>query len=169
MFSQVSVCPWGGEVYTPPGQTSPGRQTPPGQTATAAYGTHPTGMHSCKAKYTNKIKVTISCNFIMSPESICLKNCLTIHQFCRSLFENLFIPSFNRNSIHMTCTNPYHKFCRTHLIVYLLKFKTYWKTIIMLKLLRASILGYFRSQSYFMPLLQRMPTNWNEHLSCSSF
>ena len=53
MFSQVSVCPRG-EVYTPlwvdiPWTDTPG-QTPrrhPHQTATAADGTHPTGMHSC--------------------------------------------------------------------------------------------------------------------------
>ena len=73
MFSQVSVCPQGGgKVYTAlagrpllevrhplgrhplAGRHPPGWQTPPGQadtplqqTATAADGTHPTGMHSC--------------------------------------------------------------------------------------------------------------------------
>ena len=41
-----------GEVYTPLGRPPHGRpplamQTPPRQTATAADGTHPTGMHSC--------------------------------------------------------------------------------------------------------------------------
>ena len=60
MFSQVSVCPQGGGVH-PPGQTPPWQadrhlwagtplpwaNTPPSQTATAADGTHPTGMHSC--------------------------------------------------------------------------------------------------------------------------
>ena len=34
--------------HLPPGQDSPpGRTSPPQQTATAADGTHPTGMHSC--------------------------------------------------------------------------------------------------------------------------
>ena len=64
MFSQVSVCPRGGSCTSPmarhhtplgrhPGQTPhpPARHPlgrhPPGQTATAADGTHPTGMHSC--------------------------------------------------------------------------------------------------------------------------
>ena len=62
MFSQACVknsVHRGGGVHTPPGQTShpradtpPGqtpqtRQTPPQQMATAADGTHPTGMHSC--------------------------------------------------------------------------------------------------------------------------
>ena len=43
----------GGELYIPHGQTPhpPARHPlgrhPPGQTATAADGTHPTGMHSC--------------------------------------------------------------------------------------------------------------------------
>ena len=70
MFSQVSVCP-PGEVYTPwadtpqvdtplgrhpsadtPRQTSLDRHFPllPWQTATAADGTHSTGMHSCFEK-----------------------------------------------------------------------------------------------------------------------
>ena len=61
MFSQVSVCPQGGEVSnlpgqnpwadTVPGQTPPGRHPlgrhPPQQMATAADSTHPVGMHSC--------------------------------------------------------------------------------------------------------------------------
>ena len=77
MFLQACVCPQGGYLtrYTPPGQdtppgpgTLPGADTPPGpgttprtrytphdqvhphpprDTATAADGTHPTGMHSC--------------------------------------------------------------------------------------------------------------------------
>ena len=55
---------------TPPGQLGrhPPWQTPPGQTplcsvhagidmATAADGTHPTGMHSCFEDYSNKIQV----------------------------------------------------------------------------------------------------------------
>ena len=53
MFSQVSVCPRG-EGCTPSCQAdiNPPRQThppspPPPQMATAADGTHPTGMHSC--------------------------------------------------------------------------------------------------------------------------
>ena len=63
MFLQVCVCPLG--VPGPGGVLLPGnvlwggclvgglvsqhamRQTPPGETATAAGGTHPTGMHSC--------------------------------------------------------------------------------------------------------------------------
>ena len=59
MFLHLSVIMFtGGGVseQTPPRQTSPPRQTPPGQTppgpppetATAADGTHPTGMHSSK-------------------------------------------------------------------------------------------------------------------------
>ena len=71
MFLQVCVCPRGGGVclsacgdttppreqtppeqtsreQTPQQQTSPGADPPPrGETATAADGTHPTGMHSC--------------------------------------------------------------------------------------------------------------------------
>ena len=66
MFLQACVCPQGGEVCLVPGGllrggSAPGgvcsggvvsqhalRQTPPpGETATAADGTHPTGMHSC--------------------------------------------------------------------------------------------------------------------------
>ena len=62
MFSQASVCPRAGEGVHPPRQTAPG-QTPlgtppradtpqadtdtPPEMATAAGGTHPTGMHSC--------------------------------------------------------------------------------------------------------------------------
>ena len=52
MFSQASVIlSTGGrctppKADTPPWLTSSG-QTPPPQTATAADGTHPTGMHSC--------------------------------------------------------------------------------------------------------------------------
>ena len=67
MFSQVSVCPQGRRC-TPPGghplgRHPPGRQTdtpwadtpqadtpPQRQKATAADGTHPTGMHSCCLK-----------------------------------------------------------------------------------------------------------------------
>ena len=50
MFPQVSVCPRG--WCTPPyGQTpqadTPWADTPLNQMATAADGTHPTGMHSC--------------------------------------------------------------------------------------------------------------------------
>ena len=37
----------GGVVHLPPGRHSPGQTPPLSQTATAAYGTHPTGMHSC--------------------------------------------------------------------------------------------------------------------------
>ena len=69
MFLQASVCPQGEGVSVsvhagiphPPGadipqeqtplleQTHPPEQTPPpGESATAADGTHPTGMHSCK-------------------------------------------------------------------------------------------------------------------------
>ena len=51
MFLQVSVCPRGGSLpqcmlgyHIPPGSKHPPR---PQQTATAADGTHPTGMHSC--------------------------------------------------------------------------------------------------------------------------
>ena len=52
MFSQASVIlSMGGEVWqTPPGQTPAPPWTgtpPPNETATAADGTHPTGMHSC--------------------------------------------------------------------------------------------------------------------------
>ena len=70
MFSHLSVCQWGGlpkcmlgylpvsrhppqeqtppwEQTTPGADTSPGSRQPPQQTATAADGTHPTGMHSC--------------------------------------------------------------------------------------------------------------------------
>ena len=63
MFLQVSVCPQGvhGGGSAPggpgPGGGVPGpgelvfqhalRQIPPGKMATAADGTHPTGMHSC--------------------------------------------------------------------------------------------------------------------------
>ena len=60
MFSQVSVCPQGGGVHPPWAETPPDRrsyaETPPPpradtpphrQTATAADGTHSTGMHSC--------------------------------------------------------------------------------------------------------------------------
>ena len=56
MFSQAFVknsVHGGGEVYTLIGRHPPiGRYTPPladtpRQTATAADGTHPTGMHSC--------------------------------------------------------------------------------------------------------------------------
>ena len=62
MFSQVSVCPRGGGregvhplagrhplagTHTPGRHPLAGRQPPPQQTATAADGTHPTGMHSC--------------------------------------------------------------------------------------------------------------------------
>ena len=73
IISQVSVCPQGGRCtppgrQTPPGKTHPGRHTPwvdtpplgrhtssgqtppsppPPEKATAADGTHPTGMHSC--------------------------------------------------------------------------------------------------------------------------
>ena len=48
MFSQVSVCPRG-EGCTPPCQadTNPPAGRRPPQMATAADGTHPTGMHSC--------------------------------------------------------------------------------------------------------------------------
>ena len=38
---------------TPPRQTSPWADTPLRQTATAAGGTHPTGMHSCLIMWTN--------------------------------------------------------------------------------------------------------------------
>ena len=37
----------GGVVHLPLGRHSPGQTPPLPQTATAAYGTHPTGMHSC--------------------------------------------------------------------------------------------------------------------------
>ena len=48
MFSQVSVCLSMGRRCTPArADTPPPGQTPPYQTATAADGTHPTGMHSC--------------------------------------------------------------------------------------------------------------------------
>ena len=52
MFSQARVknfVPQGGVCQIPPGQTmqTPPGQPPPGQTATAADGTHPTGMYSC--------------------------------------------------------------------------------------------------------------------------
>ena len=47
MFLQVCVCPWGrGSASVHVGIPSR-EQTPPQQTATAADGTHPTGMHSC--------------------------------------------------------------------------------------------------------------------------
>ena len=52
MFLLVSVRPreWGGVWQTPPHPDqadSPLEQTPPQQTATAAGGTHPTGINSC--------------------------------------------------------------------------------------------------------------------------
>ena len=51
MFLQARVCPQGGDVClsTTPllGTDPPGADTPPKETATAADGTHPTGMHSC--------------------------------------------------------------------------------------------------------------------------
>ena len=65
MFLQACVCPHGGggwclpqcmlgyppRANTPQGADTPpshpGADTPPGETATAADGTHPTGMHSC--------------------------------------------------------------------------------------------------------------------------
>ena len=48
MFLHLCVCPRGGGGGGAPGQVPP-RQVPPPprQTATAADGTHPTGMHSC--------------------------------------------------------------------------------------------------------------------------
>ena len=75
MFSQAFVILFmgGGEVYTPPGQadTAPSAKQatpPPGpgrhptaplprQTATAADGTHPTGMHSCLEKFLSKTAI----------------------------------------------------------------------------------------------------------------
>ena len=62
MLSQVSVCPQGRGVH-PPVVETPGQadtplhgqaDAPPRQTATAADGTHPTGMHSCLLKSLQK-------------------------------------------------------------------------------------------------------------------
>ena len=64
MFLQLSVCPqWGVCLsaswdthpptrtrYPPPDQAPPKDQASPQETATAADGTHPTGMHSCFKK-----------------------------------------------------------------------------------------------------------------------
>ena len=53
MFLHLSVILFkGGGAHTllgrhPPGQTHTLGDTPPPETATAAKGTHPTGMHSC--------------------------------------------------------------------------------------------------------------------------
>ena len=42
------VCRFSPREQTPPPRSRhPREQTPPGETATAADGTHPTGMHSC--------------------------------------------------------------------------------------------------------------------------
>ena len=50
MFLQVSVCPWGEGVPASGSEGSvcllPSPRQSPSQTATAAGGTHPTGMHS---------------------------------------------------------------------------------------------------------------------------
>ena len=59
IFLHLSVCPQGGGLPQcmlgyPPDQTSRGKQTPQ-QTATAADGTHPTGMYSCYVKETRFI------------------------------------------------------------------------------------------------------------------
>ena len=65
MFLQACVCPHGGgsaSVHagiphpleqTPLGVDTPREHTPPRETATAADGTHPTGMHSCKPEISN--------------------------------------------------------------------------------------------------------------------
>ena len=42
----LSAC-WDTTHTHTPGADPPREQTPPGETATAADGTHPTGMHSC--------------------------------------------------------------------------------------------------------------------------
>ena len=65
MFSQVSVCPQGGDVHPLGGHPAwvdiPWADTPLGQTpplfemASAADGTHPTGMHSCNAVFIDEL------------------------------------------------------------------------------------------------------------------
>ena len=49
MFLHLSVILFtgGGGVHPPADTPLPGRQPPPPEMATAADGTHPTGMHSC--------------------------------------------------------------------------------------------------------------------------
>ena len=66
MFTQASVTLFTGSVWQTPlplgRPLSPTTgQTPPQQTATAADGTHPTGMHSCCLLYVNRFRSRSTC------------------------------------------------------------------------------------------------------------
>ena len=73
------------EQTTPPGRHIPPGQTlpPPQQTATAADGTHPTGMHSCEVTICSGI--LLSCHIFYRPQTKFAKvmfshRCLSVHR-----------------------------------------------------------------------------------------
>ena len=102
MFSQVSVCRQGGGLHTPWQTPTPPGQTPlpidrhpaPQQTATAADGTHPTGMHSgsrnktsvsathqeCPIRHVSNISV--SAIQIAANRNIALDKLILYHRTC---------------------------------------------------------------------------------------
>ena len=68
MFSQASVILFAGGCLEdtplgrhPHGQPTPNGQTPPQQTATAADGTHPTGVHSCLKVFFEGVRLDRFC------------------------------------------------------------------------------------------------------------
>ena len=79
--SQHAICK--GVWQTPPGQT-PSRQTPPPRTATAADGTHPTGMHSCYFLW-----LGCCCSYIIDLESRVPK-LVCCHEFMANTMNGWF-------------------------------------------------------------------------------
>ena len=76
-------------------------------------------------KFDGQAFPAISCNFRLRTYLLgkLILNSL-VHVLSEKLFEKLVVHSFNRNSIHMTCSNPYHELYRVRLNEFVVKFET---------------------------------------------